>query len=163
MNEPENEFAIELKVRDYEVDLQGIVNNAVYQHYLEHARHEFLIARDIDFAALHEQGNDLIVARIEIDYRSPLRSRDRFRVTLRVKREGPLKVIFEQAIVRLPGDIPVVEARVTGICLKNGRPARPEEILDIRRLGLPPNTAAGRKQTGENPTTAEEECSRPKS
>lgn len=163
MNEAGHDFSIELKVRDYEVDLQGIVNNAVYQHYLEHARHEFLIARGIDFAALHEQGSDLIVARIEIDYRSPLRSRDGFAVTLGVRREGPLKVVFEQTIVRLPDRKPVVEARVTGICLKNGRPVRPEDILDIGRLGLPPQPAAGRKRTAENPTPAEETCSKPKS
>lgn len=136
MNEQGNEFELELKVRDYEVDLQGIVNNAVYQHYLEHARHEFLISRNIDFSALHGQGNDLIVTRVEIDYKYPLKSRDKFKVTLRIKKEGPLKVIFEQTVVRLPDRKMIVEARVTGVCLKNGRPVRPENILDISRLGL---------------------------
>ena len=136
MNEHGNEFELELNVRDYEVDLQGIVNNAVYQHYLEHARHEFLISRNIDFSALHGQGNDLIVTRVEIDYKYPLKSRDKFKVTLRVKKEGPLKVIFEQTIVRLPDRKMIVEATVTGVCLKDGRPVRPENILDISRLGL---------------------------
>jgi len=136
MNEHGNEFELELKVRDYEVDLQGIVNNAVYHHYLEHARHEFLISRNIDFSALHGQGNDLIVTRVEIDYKYPLKSRDKFKVTLRVKKEGPLKVIFEQTIVRLPDRKMIVEATVTGVCLKDGRPVRPENILDISRLGL---------------------------
>ena len=32
-------FTHEMKVRDYECDLQGIVNNANYQHYMEHSRH----------------------------------------------------------------------------------------------------------------------------
>lgn len=136
MNEHGNEFELELKVRDYEVDLQGIVNNAVYHHYLEHARHEFLISRNIDFSALHGQGNDLIVTRVEIDYKYPLKSRDKFKVTLRVKKEGPLKVIFEQTIVRLPDRKMIVEATVTGVCLKDVRPVRPENILDISRLGL---------------------------
>jgi acyl-CoA thioester hydrolase len=136
MDEPGSVFELEMKVRDYEVDLQGIVNNAVYQHYLEHARHEFLISRDIDFAAMHEQGNDLIVTRVEIDYQYPLKSRDRFKVTLRVKKDGPLKVIFAQTIVRLPDDKVIIEARVTGICLKGGRPTRPGDILDTGRLGL---------------------------
>ena len=35
-------YELEMKVRDYECDLQGIVNNANYQHYLEHTHHEFL-------------------------------------------------------------------------------------------------------------------------
>jgi acyl-CoA thioester hydrolase len=135
MSEQDNEFELELKVRDYEVDLQGIVNNAVYQHYLEHARHEFLISRNIDFAALHAQGKDLIVTRIEIDYKYPLKSRDKFKVTLRVNKEGPLKIIFEQTILRLPDSKVIIEARVTGICLQGGRPVRPKNILDISRLG----------------------------
>ena len=28
-------YELKMKVRDYECDLQGIVNNANYQHYLE--------------------------------------------------------------------------------------------------------------------------------
>jgi len=35
-------FKLNFEVRDYECDLSGIVNNAVYLHYLEHARHELL-------------------------------------------------------------------------------------------------------------------------
>ena len=37
-------YELPMKVRDYECDLQGIVNNANYQHYLEHTRHEFLLS-----------------------------------------------------------------------------------------------------------------------
>ena len=37
----EKVFELKMSVRDYECDLQGIVNNAVYQNYLEHARHQF--------------------------------------------------------------------------------------------------------------------------
>ena len=46
-------YELEMKVRDYECDLQGIVNNANYQHYLEHTRHEFLLTTGVSFAELH--------------------------------------------------------------------------------------------------------------
>ena len=48
-------YELKLKVRDYECDLQGIVNNANYQHYLEHTRHEFLTSTGMSFAKLHDE------------------------------------------------------------------------------------------------------------
>ena len=35
-------FSLEIPVRDYELDSEGIVNNANYLHYLEHTRHAFI-------------------------------------------------------------------------------------------------------------------------
>ena len=64
---------LRLKVRDYECDLQGIVNNANYQHYLEHARHEFLLSTGAGFAELQRQGIDPVVARITMSFKTPLR------------------------------------------------------------------------------------------
>ena len=71
-------YELEMKVRDYECDLQGIVNNANYQHYLEHTRHEFLTSVGVSFAALHEQGVDPVVARISMAFKTPLKSGDEF-------------------------------------------------------------------------------------
>ena len=48
-------YELKMKVRDYECDLQGIVNNANYQHYLEHTRHEFLTSVGISFADAAEE------------------------------------------------------------------------------------------------------------
>ena len=133
---PENiyDFTLEFSVRDYECDLQGIVNNANYQHYLEHARHEFLVSKNISFAGLHKEGTDLIVTRIEIDYKFPLRSRDRFIVTLKLRRDGNVRLLFEQTIFRIPDEKLIVRAKVTGISTKNGRPVSPERLL--KSLGL---------------------------
>ena len=88
---------MEMKVRDYECDLQGIVNNANYQHYLEHTRHEFLLTKGISFAELHEKGIDAVIARVEISYKTPLKSRDKFISQLRVEIDG-FKQIFHQEI-----------------------------------------------------------------
>ena len=121
-------FELEFSVRDYECDLQGIVNNAVYQNYYEHARHQYLLGMNIDFAGLHTEGIDLIVSRVEIDYKFSLRSGDKFIVTVKTHREGHLRLIFEQEIYKLPEHKLVSKAKVTGVGLKNRRPIKLESI-----------------------------------
>lgn len=124
-------FQLEFTVRDYELDLQGIVNNSVYQNYLEHARHEYLLSKGVDFAALHDQGVDLVVSRVEIDYKNPLKSRDKFIVNINVQKEGHLRMVFHQWIERVPDNKLMISAKITGVCLKNGRPVKPEEVINI--------------------------------
>ncbi len=123
-----NTFELELEVRDYECDLQGIVNNAVYLNYLEHTRHKFLLSRGIDFAKLHNEGIDLVVSRIEIDYKYSLTSGDKFVVKLNTHKEGHLRMVFEQEIVKIPDGKTAIKARVIGVGLKNGRPIKIDSI-----------------------------------
>lgn len=120
-------------VRDYECDLQGIVNNANYQHYLEHARHQFLLEAQIDFAALFDAGILLNVVRVELDYKLPLRSKDRFEVRTYVTEEG-VRLIFQQDIYRLPDEKPVLLGRITGVAIKGGRPMRPSAVPGLSGL-----------------------------
>lgn len=134
MTETSFKFSLEFTVRDYECDLQGVVNNANYQHYLEHARHEFLVSKGISFARLHEEGTDLIISKIEIEYKYPLRSHDKFVVKLNIEREGNVRLLFIQEIMRIPDEKLVARARVTGVATKNGKPVSPVNILE--QLGL---------------------------
>lgn len=127
-------YKLEFTVRDYECDLQGVVNNANYQHYLEHARHEFLISKGISFAGLHDEGIDLIVTKVEIDYKYPLRSRDKFYVTVGIERHGNVRLVFNQDIFRLPDVKHIIHARVTGASTRNGRPVPPGKLVE--QLGL---------------------------
>jgi len=134
MSEKDHQFSLEFIVRDSECDFQGVVNNANYQHYLEHARHEFLILKGISAVNLHEEGIDLIVSRIEIDYKYPLRSRDRFEVRISIKREGNARLVFLQNIYRLPDEKLIIKAIVTGVATKKGRPVAPGILIE--QLGL---------------------------
>ena len=119
-----------MQVRDYECDLQGIVNNAVYQHYLEHARHEFLHACGFDFAELTAQGIHLVVVRAELDYRRPLRPGDRFTVDVRCESLGRVRQVFLQSIVRADGT-PILDARIVWTALDaQGRPRMPAGLLE---------------------------------
>lgn len=118
-------FEIELKVRDYECDIQGVVNNAVYQSYLEHARHEYLLSKAGSFKELTDQGILLMVSRIEMDFKNSLASRDLFTVKLRTEREG-VKLVFYQDIFRLPDNALCLKARVDVIAKINNRLSRGE-------------------------------------
>lgn len=126
-------FEITLKVRDYECDLQGIVNNANYQHYIEHTRHEYLLSRGVSFAELHARGIDAVVARLQMAFKLPLRSGDQFVSRLAVRKEG-LKIVFVQDIYRLPDLKPVIRSTVDTVCLVNGRLSACPELE--QKLGL---------------------------
>ena len=111
---------LKLKVRDYECDLQGIVNNANYQHYLEHARHEFLLQAGISFAQLHQEGTDAVVARLNMQFKTPLTSQDEYVCRLNIKKDG-IKYVFLQDIFRLPDEKLCDRAQVDTVCITNGK------------------------------------------
>jgi len=126
-------FSIEMEVRDYECDMQGVVNNSVYQNYLEHARHCYLKSIGNDFAALTAKGVNLIVTRVEIDYKLSLVSGDHFIVEVSSERISPLRIGFRQRILRLPDRKTVVMALTTGTALNaEGKPGRlPAELTPL--------------------------------
>lgn len=127
-------FELEFEVRDYECDLQGIVNNARYLNYLEHTRHKYLLSKGIDFARLHNEGIDLVVSRIEIDYKYSLTSGDIFVVRLTTHKEGHLRMIFDQEVIKIPEGKLAVKAKVIGVGLKNGRPIKIDSIPGFDNL-----------------------------
>ena len=125
-------FTKEMSVRDYECDIQGIVNNGVYQNYLEHARHEYLKEIGVNFADYAKQGINLVVIRAELDYKFPLASGDRFVVGLNMVRESKVKFAFYQDIYRLPDYQLVMNAKIIGTALnERGRPELPPELLKV--------------------------------
>jgi len=130
-------FKLNFEVRDYECDLSGIVNNAVYLHYLEHARHVYLKQQGIDFAGLEQRGISLVVIRIEMDFLYPLSSGDKFYVGLIPERVSRLRFGFQQDIYRLPDEKPILKAKVVGTALnEKGRPRLPKEIQELLTKSL---------------------------
>jgi len=122
-------FQLDFKVRDYECDMQGIVNNAVYFNYLEHARHEFLLARGIDFAVLAREKINLVVIRAEMDYKASLQSGDRFVVTVCFEPVSKVRFGFRQQVIRLSDQKLMLDALVTGTALnERGRPFIPAAL-----------------------------------
>jgi acyl-CoA thioester hydrolase len=118
-----------MNVRDYECDIQGIVNNGVYQNYLEHARHVYLKNIGVDFAEYARQGINLVVVRAELDYKNPLQSGDKFVVSVEMVRESRVKFAFVQQIHREGDNALVMDARIIGTAINaNGRPEIPSQL-----------------------------------
>ncbi len=134
---------IAFEVRDYECDMDHVVNNAVYLNYLEHARHKLLESSDLQFGELSRRGISLVVTRIEIDFRASLHSGDAFVVHTVLRRKGRLRLQFEQRIVRRGDERLIANAVVLGTALNaQGRPEIPAALdAALARLVDTANTA----------------------
>ena len=115
-----------MEVRDYECDIEGIVNNANYLHYTEHTRHLFLQHCGLSFARMHEKGVDAVVARMQLEYKSPLRCDDEFISRLWIEKDG-FKYIFHQDIYRAADQVLCFRGKIMLVCLVNGRLAESED------------------------------------
>lgn len=123
------DFEMSLGVRDYEVDSQGIVNNAVYLHYMEHTRHEFCREAGASFREMQEHGIDPVVRHIEVEYISSLGLGETMVSKLSLERKGP-RFIFVQDIFHADGLSPVVHGVVTIVSLENGRLSRGDAMAE---------------------------------
>ena len=131
--------ALELEVRDYECDHQGIVNHSVYLNYLEHARHK-AFEQYFQIPALSAQGIYLVVAEIQIRYLCALRPQDRFTVYSSFALQGRFRLNFEQSIAEtanragkniLPQNEDVLRAQVCVAAVENGRPCPFSKVSQI--------------------------------
>lgn len=122
-----------LTVRPYECDSYGHVNHAVYVNYLEHARMQFLHAAGFDYKGLIAAGFFTVIARLDISYRSPAYADETLVIETESVDTRRIGGTFHQVIRR--GETVVAEAEVHW-CVVNGegRPARPPEAYDLRRL-----------------------------
>ena len=122
------DYGLELKVRDYQCDMAGIVNNSVYMNYLEHARHEFIRSIGLDFQEMLHAGIIAVVAHADLSYKTPLKSGDSFIVKIRVEHSG-VRYIFHQDIFRLPDNKLCLKGVITTTSLINGKLAVTDVIV----------------------------------
>lgn len=129
-------FKLTEKVRDYECDLQGVVNNANYQHYMEHTRHEFLESLGENFSDMHDNGLDAFVSRVEISYKTSLRSGDHYISCLNMYKKG-VKLAFEQDIYRKSDGALAAKGTVESVLVENGKLTRGEYFDEIiKRMNI---------------------------
>ena len=124
-----------LRVRSYECDSYGHVNNANYLNYLEYARCEFLKDAGFDYAAMIRAGYGIYVARIEIDYKKPAVTDDDLCVRSWPIKKGAVSGVLAQEIRR--GEELLAAAKVTWAFVDSkGSPAKIPSEWD--RPGLKP-------------------------
>ena len=121
-------FTTSLETRDYECDLQGVVNNANYQHYLEYTRHKWLQSRGQSFQQWHEKGIDAMVSEINIKYKSPLHGQEEFLSCLNLHREGA-RYVYIQDFRRETGEL-CMRARVDVVVGVQGKLTRGDLFAD---------------------------------
>ena len=118
-------YELKMKVRDYECDAQGVVNNANYLHYFEATRHELMELCGLRLRDLTEADVIPMVRNANINYKSSLRGSDTFISHIKIEREG-IRYFFLQEIVRVPDNTVCATAVIEIVSLINGKVAMPE-------------------------------------
>jgi acyl-CoA thioester hydrolase len=122
------------RVRTYECDMYGHVNNANYLNYLEHARFEYLRDIGFDFLQATKAGYGIFIARIEIDYKAPATTDDFLAVKTWPIKKGTISGVIAQEIRR--GDDLITKAKVTWafVDAKTGVPTKIPKKWDLSGL-----------------------------
>lgn len=123
-------FVLHMKVRDYEIDSEGIVNNAIYLHYFEHTRHEFCDSVGYSFRRMLDEQIVPVVREISVRYLEPLRLGDEFDSCLKLERRGP-RFIFRQWILHGGSGNVAAEGEITIVALEDGRLGRGDRLGEI--------------------------------
>jgi acyl-CoA thioester hydrolase len=122
------DFYIEKKIYYHDTDCGGVVYYANYLKYLEEARTEFLLSRGIELPKLAERDVVFVVARVEIDYKSPARYQEKIRISAAVEEAKMSAIKFYQEIRK--GSTLLARARTTLVCVGSDFKAQklPEDV-----------------------------------
>ena len=127
-------FTARWSVRQYEVDRQGHVNNAVYLNYAEElaSRHSEHLGFGEEWA--RTKGGAWVIRRNEITYHSPARFADQLELTVRVELVKGARGQRRTTIVLLPEERLVAEIFTEWVWVRSsdGKPAPvPQELVDL--------------------------------
>jgi acyl-CoA thioester hydrolase len=125
------EYKRSFKVRDYECDIQGVVNNATYQRYMEVTRNEWLYEEmGLNYSKMTADNKFLFVSRIVIEYKYPLRPNDKFWCGGIVRRTSNVKLVAIQDIYR-EDNVEILKADIVIVGVSpNGGYGLPKNIID---------------------------------
>lgn len=127
------EYTERWRVRTYEVDENGHVNNAVYVQWAEHlsARHAETMGFGREWSV--ERGGAWVVRRHEVTYHHPALRGDEVELTVRVVRVGGVRGQRHTTVSRASDGTLLAEVASEWVWVRasDGRPAAvPREIVD---------------------------------
>ena len=123
-------FILKMSVRDYECDIQSIVNHAVYFNYLEHTRHEFLKSKGTSFLEWHQKGKNLVVVKLDASFKQSLKSGDTFYSYLTIFKYKKASLTFLQRLC-LADNTTLFEAYVSCACVYKQKAIAINELVDL--------------------------------
>lgn len=131
-------FQVRVRVRGYELDLNGHLNQAVYLQYAEHARWELLRAAGIGPEELRAAGIGLVVLETTIRYQRELRDGDEVDVSCAF-RWGSGKTFRVIQDIRTTGGVLAAEVRtVSGLLNRSSRRLAADPGARLRELAAAP-------------------------
>lgn len=135
----DRKLSCELKVRSYELDGYGHVNHAVFLHYYEQARVEYLEQRGLSFRSLWQEGYFFVIARTEIDFIKPLSMSDRIEIQGEILEVGSSSITLEQIIYKLPQKEMISRGKFVAVFLDRDSNQPVPVAESFRRAFLIPN------------------------
>jgi len=121
---------IDVEVRYYETDGQGIVHHANYFQYFELARVKMLKEKGHDYAELERQGIFLVVHNVSCRYLRPAQFGDTLRILTTVTRATAARIDHAYQVLRASDGLELAEGQSTIACVdKNGTIRRMPDFL----------------------------------
>ena len=137
MRKDDFRHSTQLRVRNYEIDWQGVVHNAVYLLYFETGRLSYLedLGMTVDVHAIKHESK-IVIVRNEVNYLAPAMFGEVITVYTRVSSIGNSSFTFEGYLEEAAGYRPVAENICVHVWLdeKTGKPVRvPDEFRRLVR------------------------------
>lgn len=122
---------MQVKIHYHHTDCGGVVYYANYLKFFEEARTEFFQEKGVSVKEAAQQGILFVVARQEIDYKSPAFYGDILEINTRVTDVSGVKIIFEYEVKNQDKRL-ISQAKTIVVCV--GKSFKPQAIPeDIRK------------------------------
>ncbi len=118
-------FTYRFRVRPFDCDAYGHVNNAVYLNYLEMGRLEMVRAQGLDYQQLVTQGFGIWVAQAQLTFLAPALPEEELELEIFPSHLGAATVEMSHRLYHVEGSVVLTAVlKLAFVRTANGRPSR---------------------------------------